>query len=417
MLYYIDQKRMFNFTKKEVVTDEKQIEEVLSRGVEAIFPNKDFLKSKMIKGERLTFYLGIDPTGPTLHLGHAITIKKLSELQKLGHQIILLIGDFTAMIGDPTDKNAARKKLTREQVLENCKEYKDQASKFISFSGSNKALFKFNSDWLSKMSFGDVLDLASHMTVDQMLKRDMFHKRIEENKPIYIHEFMYPLMQGYDSVAMDVDGEVGGNDQTFNMLAGRDLLKSLKNKEKFVIATKLLTDSSGKKMGKTENNMVSLDQTPEDMFGKVMSWSDALIVPGFEIITRIPLSEIDTIKSSLSSGVNPKELKVRLAKEIVKMIYNEEDAEKAHQNFEKAFSKGEVPEDIQTVEVARNSLIKDILVSKQIVSSNSDWRRLIEGKAVSVAGTEELITDSFVKAEKDVILRIGKKRFVKVVVK
>lgn len=408
---------MFGLTKPEVITDEKKIEQTLSRGVEAIFPNKEFLKSKLVKGERLTFYLGVDPTSTTLHLGHAIPMKKLGELQKLGHQIIFLIGDFTAMIGDPTDKGAARKKLTKEQVLENCEKYQEQASKFISFTGSNKALLKYNSKWLGAMNFADVLDLASQMTVDQMLKRDMFAKRMEENKPIYIHEFMYPLMQGYDSVAMDVDGEVGGNDQTFNMLAGRDLMKSLKNKEKFVIATKLLTDSSGKKMGKTEGNMVSLDQTPEDVFGKVMSWTDNLIIPGFEIVTDVSLEEIETIKGALASGANPKESKVRLAKEIVTIIHDADAAEKAHENFEKAFSKGEVPEDVQEITAEHGSHIKDALVKSGIVSSNTDWRRLVESKAVTYAGTDELITDAYMKAEKDMTLRIGKKRFVKLNVK
>lgn len=408
---------MFGLTKTEIVRDEKKIDAFLTRGVEAIFPNKEFLKSKLMKGEKLTFYLGVDPTGKTMHLGHGIPLKKLGELQKLGHQIIFLIGDFTAMIGDPTDKSAARKKLTKEEVLANCKEYKKQASSFISFSGANKALMKFNSEWLGKMSFQDVLELSSQMTVNQMLKRDMFAQRIKEDKPLYIHEFMYPLMQGYDSVAMDVDGEIGGNDQTFNMLAGRDFLKSLKNKEKFVIATRLLTDSSGKKMGKTEGNMVSLDQGPEEMFGKVMSWTDGLIIPGFEIITDVPMEEIDSMKKSLESGTNPKELKLKLAKEIVTLIHDADSAERAHQSFEKTFSKGEVPDDIQELEVPHGSHIKDALINAGIVSSNGDWKRLIEGNAVSYIGTDEVITDTHIKAEKDVVLRIGKKRFAKITVK
>ena len=404
-------------TTTKIITDPAQIEEVLTRGVENIFPNKDFLKSKLVKGERLTFYLGVDPTGPTLHFGHAIPLKKLGQLQKLGHQIIFLIGDFTAMIGDPTDKGAARKKLTHEQVLDNCKKYKEQASAFISFKGDNKALLKFNSEWLGKMNFGDVLELASNMTVQQMLERDMFAKRIEEKKPIYIHEFMYPLMQGYDSVAMNVDGEVGGNDQTFNMLAGRDLLKSLKNKEKFVLAVKLLTDSSGKKMGKTEGNMVSLDQNPEDMFGKVMSWTDGLIIPGFEIVTDVPLSEIEAMKRALTNNANPKDLKIKLAKEIVTIIHGADAAEKAHQAFENTFKKGEIPTDIHQALVEKGTALVDVLVHEKLVASKGEFRRLIEGNAVTIFGTDEIIKDAFTKVEKDIVLRIGKKRFVKVVVK
>ncbi len=409
---------MFGIKKQKVITDEKIIDQALSRGVEAIFPSKDFLKSKMIKGETLTFYLGVDPTGKTLHLGHVIPLKKLGELQKLGHKIIFLIGDFTAMIGDPSDKTATRKKQTRAEVLENCKEYQKQASKFISFSGSNPALLKFNSEWLNKMNFGDVLELASHMTVDQMLKRDMFARRSEENKPIYIHEFMYPLMQGYDSVAMNVDGEIGGNDQTFNMLAGRHLMKTIQDKEKFVIATKLLTDSTGKKMGKTEGNMVALDQSPEEIFGKVMSWADNLIVPGFEIITDVTESELDTIKKELEKPeTNPKEYKIRLAKEVVTMCHDKISADRAEENFINTFSNNEVPDDVLEIEIEKGVEIKDVLISAKVVSSNSDWRRLIDGKAVTYVVTNQIIEDPHIKAGESTVMRIGKKRFVKFNVK
>ncbi len=194
---------MFGHTEPKVNTDLEKIENLLSRGVENIFPNRDFLKAKMLKGERVSLYLGIDPTGPTLHLGHVIPLKKLGQFQKLGHKVILLIGDFTAMIGDPTDKTATRKQLTREEVLENCKEYKKQASKFISFEGQNHAQFEFNSTWFDKLSYEEGLKLSSLMTVQQMLTRDMFKKRMEAGEPIYIHEFMYPLMQGYDSVVIE----------------------------------------------------------------------------------------------------------------------------------------------------------------------------------------------------------------------
>lgn len=399
-----------------MITDEKKIDEVLSRGVEAIFPNKDFLKSKMLKGEKLSFYLGIDPTGPTLHLGHLIPLKKLAQLQKLGHKIILLIGDFTAMIGDPTDKMSARVPLTHAKVMENCQLYKDQASRLISFDGENGATLRYNSEWLAKMSFEDILKLMSQVTHAQTVKRDMFQQRIEEGKDLFLHELMYPLMQGYDSVAMDVDGEVGGNDQTFNMLMGRDLMKKMKEKEKFVIASKLLIDSSGKKMGKTEGNMVSLDQSPEEMFGKIMSWADTLIIPGFEIVTDVSMDEINSIKNSIDSGANPKEFKIKLAKEIITMLHGSEAAQKAEASFEKTFSKGEVPEDIMEIQIERGASVRDALVKAEVVSSNADWKRLVEGKAVSIVGTDEIISDIFLKASDNVTLRIGKKRFVRVIV-
>jgi len=392
------------------MVNKEEINNLLSRGVENIFPNREFLEAKLNKKEKLTIYLGIDPTGKNLHLGHIIPLRKLSEFQKLGHQIILLIGDFTARIGDPTDKTATRKKLTTEQVAENLKEYKKQVSKFISFSGENKALLKFNSKWLAKRTFEEIIELTSLITVDQMLKRDMFVRRMEENKPIYIHEFLYPVMQGYDSVAMDVDGEVGGNDQTFNMLVGRDFMKKIKNKEKFVIATKLLTDPEGKKMGKTEDNMVSLDQGPDDIFGKIMSWNDNLIMPGFELCTDINTEEVLRIN-------NPKEQKILLAKEIVSMIHNKAKANKAQKNFENTFKKGAVPDNIIEISLSSGEELKNHIVNSKIVSSNTDWKRLIEENAVSIVGTEEIIKDPYIKADKDVVLRIGKKRFVKIIVK
>jgi tyrosyl-tRNA synthetase len=377
------------------------------------------LRSKLIKGEKVSIYLGIDPTGPTLHLGHIIPILRLAKLQKLGHQIILLMGDITAMIGDPTDKTATRKKLTHNEVMENLKNYKKQVSKFISFDGDNPAMFRFNSEWFGKMSFVDFLELASHATVDQMMKRDMFRRRGEEGKETYVHELMYPLMQGYDSVMMDVDGEIGGNDQTFNMLVGRDLMRQLKNKEKFVIATKLLIDSSGQKMGKTDGNAVALDQTPEDMFGKVMSWDDELITHGFEIITDVPIVEVKKMGESLTAGVNPKDLKIRLAKEIVTMCHSKEAADKAEQNWNKTFSEGGVPDNVLTINVSNivpvgDAPMVDILLAEKVVESKTDWRRLVSDGAVTNMTTGEKITDPNTKALVGTY-KVGKRRFVKIV--
>ncbi|MCX6754555.1 MAG: tyrosine--tRNA ligase [Candidatus Nomurabacteria bacterium] len=389
-------------------------DDLLTRGISAAYPSKDFILSKMNRGEKLTIYLGIDPTGPTLHLGHAIPIKKLSEFQKAGHKIILLMGDFTAMIGDPTDKSAARKQLTKKEVMANLKNYKKQASTFLSFSGKNAAQFKFNSKWLSKMNFEDVLSLASQMTVQQMLERDMFDKRIKEGKPIYINEFMYPLMQAYDSVAMNVDGEVGGNDQTFNMLCGRDLMKTIKNKEKFVITIKLLEDNSGKKMGKTEGNMIAFSDTPEEMYGKIMSWTDGMIVPGFELCTNTTMSEIEDMANELSlNSVNPRDLKMRLAEETISIYHGEKKAKQAKENWENTFSKKEIPDNVENISVKKDESLIDIFLINKIVDSKGEFRRLVEAGAVTNLDLDEKVS-LYTDTAKQGVYRIGKKRFCKI---
>ena len=405
-----------NFGKKpQIDTDINKIEKFLTRGVENVYPNKEFVKKLLISGKRLKIYLGIDPTGPSLHMGHAIPMRKLRELQDLGHEIILLIGDFTATIGDP-DKLSVRKQLTRRDVLENCKNYKSQAEKILDFSGPNKVKFEFNSKWFMKMGFSDVLNLASKMTVDQMLKRDMFQTRMAEGRPVYIHEFMYPLMQGYDSIVMNVDGEIGGNDQTFNMLMGRELVKEIQNREKFIITSKLLTDPSGKKMGKTEGNMITLLDSPSDMFGKVMSWTDGMIVSGFELCTDVSNEEISKIKSELDNGENPRDVKVRLGKEVVSMFYDKNSADKAEQDFVNTFSKGGIPENVEEIKVVMGEKIVDVLIQEKVLESKGEWRRLVLAGAVSNAETDEKITspDEIVK---NIILKVGKRRFVKIVVK
>jgi tyrosyl-tRNA synthetase len=393
----------------KVITDEKKIDEVLARGVEEVFV-KDILKKKLLFGKRLKIYLGIDPTGPTLHMGHAIPLKKLKEFQDLGHQVILLMGDFTAMIGDPTDKTSTRKQLSHKEVLNNLKKYKKQASIFLKFTGANKAEFKFNSKWLSKMTFENVLNLASKMTVDQMLKRDMFARRNEEGKPIFIHEFLYPLMQGYDSVAMDVDVEVGGNDQMFNMLTGRNLCSQILNKDKSVITMQLLEDNTGKKMGKTEGNMVSFEDSNFEMFGKVMSWNDSLIKKGFELCTYFDFSEI-------KSTDNPRDLKMQLAFEIVKIYHGEKKAKEAEENWEKTFSKKEIPDEMEEISVVQGELLSEALVEHKILSSKSEWRRLIEAKAVHDLVNNQPILDFNLRIVENLTLKIGKKKFIKILAK
>jgi len=403
--------------KKDIkpVVDNQKIEDLLTRSVENIYPNKDFLKDRLLRGERVHIYLGIDPTGPTLHIGHMIIIRKLQQFQQMGHKVTLLIGDFTATIGDPTGKSETRKVLSSAEVSKNCKLYKKQTSTLLSFTGSNKASIVYNSKWLSKMGFADVLNLSSYMTVEQMLKRDMFEKRILEKKPIYIHEFLYPLLQGYDSVALDVDGEIGGNDQTFNMLVGRDLVKHINKKEKFVITMKLLADSSGKKMGKSEGNMISLLDIPSNMFGKIMSWTDGMILPAFELCTSIPLSDIEIIKNDLKSGVNPKELKVKLAKEIISTFYDRKLADDAALQFEHTFSSGLVPNDVVEVEVSKDSLLVDVLLKQGLVSSKTEFRRLVDEGAILNIDTDYKIEDYHYKIVDNLVVKVGKRRFLKII--
>ncbi|MBI2550877.1 tyrosine--tRNA ligase [Candidatus Uhrbacteria bacterium] len=396
--------------------DTQLITDLLTRGVEHVYPSFDFLEARLKEGKRLRLYLGIDPTGTDLHIGHSIQLRKLREFQRLGHEVILLIGNFTAMIGDPTDKSAARKRLTAEEVMDNAKAYKQQASKILDFGGENPVQIKFNADWLGKMSFADVVDLASHASVQQMLERDMFQKRIDDDKPIYIHEFLYPLMQGQDSIAMDVDGEIGGNDQTFNMLMGRDLMKSVKGKEKFVVATKLLVDSTGKKMGKTGGNMVRLMDAPADKFGKVMSWPDGLIVPGMELLTDMSMGEIKEANIEIGDGANPKEHKMRLAFELVKSLDGEQAAMSAKEAFVSTFSKGEIPSEMPEFCLSGPAAIIDILVLSGLVSSKTDARRTIRQGGVKIA--EKVVADENLQLDPSkapFVLQKGKHHFLRII--
>ncbi|MCC6639393.1 tyrosine--tRNA ligase, partial [Candidatus Falkowbacteria bacterium] len=298
----------------------KKLEEFLTRGVENIYPKKDFLASKLKKGEKLRIYAGVDPTGESLHLGHATVFRKLAKLHEMGHAIILLIGSFTAKIGDPTGKLSARIQLTDADIKKNMKGYVDQLSGILNFNDKKNPIeIAYNDSWLAPMSFADVVSLSSHFTVHQMLERDMFQERIKGGKPIFIHEFLYPLMQGYDSVALDVDMEIGGNDQTFNMLAGRTLLKSMREKEKIVMTLELLVDSQGKKMSKTDNNFVALTDSGKDMYGKIMSWPDEMMQKAFRILTDVSADEIAQMSKSIKKGANPRDIKMKLAYEVVRL--------------------------------------------------------------------------------------------------
>lgn len=402
----------------KIITNPSKIKEVLEKGVEKIYPSKEALERVLKSGKRIRLYCGFDPTSPKLHIGNAVQFRKLAQFQKLGHEVIMLIGDFTTMIGDPTDKSAARKKITRKEILKNAKNYKNLASKILRFSGKNPAKIMYNSEWNDKLTFINLIELASNFTVQQMIIRDMFQERIKKNRPIYLHEFLYPLAQAYDSVAMNVDLEIGGNDQTFNMLCGRDLIKIIKNKEKFVLTTKLLNDPTGKKMGKTEGNMINLDEEPTEMYGKIMSWPDSLIMSGFELCTDLSMEEINQIKKRKN---NPRDDKARLAKEIVSIHHSKSLAEKAEKEFNRLFREGKKPTNIQEVEFNEGiTSTSTILVETGLASSRSAADRLIKQGAVDIEMDGAVINkyrEREIMPKQGMIIRIGKRRFIKLIKK
>ena len=385
--------KRYNTDRMKISTDEKIIDRILNKGVENILPSKEELKNLLLSGKHLNIYQGFDPTAPTLHIGHTVGMRKLEDFRKLGHQVYFVIGDFTARIGDPSDKMSARKKLTKQQVEENMRLYIEQASHYIDISNKeNPVKVVYNSKWLEPLNFGEIIELASVFTVQQMLKRSMFQERLKSDRPIYLHEFLYPLMQGYDSVALNVDVEVGGNDQLFNMLAGRDLVMNRLNKEKFVVAMKLLEANDGKKMGKTSGNMIELSDSANNIFGKVMAFDDKLIPIGFEILTKYELKQVEEIKERLKKGENPMILKKLLAFEITKDIKGKQEAQNAQKYFENIFQKKNLNTAIPIRTVKQNNInILDLIVQCKITNSKSQAKRLVEQNAVTING--EKITD------------------------
>jgi len=395
-------------------TNPHKIKEILTRGIEEAIVRED-LEKKLLSGKKIRLYFGVDPTGSFLHLGHAVNLWKLRDFQNLGHEVILLIGDFTARIGDPSGKDAARKPLTEKEVRENFKNYKRQAAKILDFS---KVKIRYNSKWLAKLKFADILKLATNFTVQQMLVRDMFDRRMKANLPISLQEFLYPLMQGYDSVALDVDLELAGNDQTFNALAGRTLQKIYNNKDKDVLTCKLLLGTDGRKMSKTFNNYIAVDDQPADMFGKVMSIKDELIDHYFELATRLSEGEIEGIKKL----GNPRDIKAKLAKEIVKLYYGESAAISAEEEFNKVFRNRELPSDIPVFQTeTKKYLIADLLFDTGLAVSKKEAKRLVEGGAVEIINgdAKKRITDwrEEIILENDMIIKVGSRKFVKIILK
>ena len=386
---------LFSRTPK-INTDEAAVAAVLTRGVENVIPRELALK-KLRSGERLRVYLGIDPTGAKLHLGHSVPLRKLREFGELGHEVIFLVGSFTAMVGDPTGRETKREPLTRERIEENFKTYKTQASKILDFSNVE---LRYNHEWLEKMQFADIMKLASHFTVQQMLERDMFRERMKREEDLSPNEFFYPLMQGYDSVVLDVDCEVGGNDQLFNMLAGRKLQRAFGRREKFILTTKLIEGTDGRKMSKTYDNCVYLEDTPSDMYGKVMSIKDELVPTSFEVATDVTTDDIAQILAG-----HPKEAKMRLACEIVTLYHGKDAAAKAESDWHNTFIGGGVPADVPVV---KNGKLRDIV--KDI--STSELRRLVDQGAVSSVLSGKKVKSIDTEIANDV-MRIGKHKFLK----
>ncbi|HLD28091.1 MAG TPA: tyrosine--tRNA ligase [Patescibacteria group bacterium] len=405
----------------KVVTDKQKIEDILTRGVENIYPNKKSLEKLLLSGQKIKMYYGIDPTGPSLHFGHLVQLIKLKQFQELGHEIIILIGDFTAQIGDPTDKTATRQQLTHQQVLENSKNYKNQIGRILDIKKAN-IKFVYNEKWTNKLKPADMIELASYFTVSRLLERDMFQARIKASKEIHLHEFLYPLFQAYDAVSLDVDLQIGGNDQMFNMLAGRTLMKKMKNKEKFVLTTKLLEDPSGAKMGKTEGNMITLEDKPEQMYGKIMSWTDGMILPAFEILTDINEETLEDVKAQLQlKKVNPRDVKMKLAYEVVRVYLGESSAKKGEADFRDIFQDNQKPQDIPEIQIENKDGkigVLDLFVSAGLAKSNSEVRRLIKEGAIQI--DDEKITSDALEinlSAKSILLQRGKRQFTRVVKK
>lgn len=387
---------------------ERQIGEFITRGVQQVLPTPKGLAAELRSGKILKAYLGIDPTAPELHIGHVSQLHKLERLRQMGHAVTLLIGDFTGMIGDPTDKSAARVKLTPEQVAYNATTYKDQASKILNFDDPiNPIKLRFNSEWLGKMNFEDVLELASEMTVQRMLERDMFERRMQKGEPVRIHEFLYPLMQGWDSVKLDVDIEVGGSDQIFNMMVGRDLVGRHLQKEKYVVAGKLLVDPSGKKIGKTEGNMVAVLDLPEIMYHKIMLWSDQITPHALELCTTVPMDKIRELEEALGRGdENPVAAKMFLARQMVSELQSPEAAEKAEKAY-LTLSSGGLLNEVAEASFSSKTPLIDVLVKGGFAPSKAAAKRLIEQNGVRF--DDSTITDPRTVIDKPGILQVGKR--------
>tara|TARA_Y100001934_G_C12377859_1_gene790317 strand:+ start:1430 stop:2635 length:1206 start_codon:yes stop_codon:yes gene_type:complete len=390
--------------------------DILSVGIEEIIPEHQLekqIEKSINENKPLRVKFGCDPSRPDLHIGHAVLLRKLRQFQDFGHMAVLIIGDFTAMIGDPTGKNKTRPQLTMEETQENAKSYIDQAT--IVLSKENLEIV-YNSEWLSKLNFGDVIKIASKYTVAQMLERDDFTKRYNSGKPISLHEFMYPLAQGYDSVIVKSDIELGGTDQKFNLLVGRALQKEYGQSPQSVITAPLLEGTDGvEKMSKSNDNYVALTDSADDMYGKILSIPDTMISKYYEFCTNIIKEDLEKITRELDSGsVNPRDTKRALARDVVSIYYDEDTSLKAEQNFDQLFISKQIPDDIPECSLSEPTRLIDIMVSNKLVSSNGEAKRMIKQGAVKL--NDEKMDDGFMLIDpgSENILKVGKRRFLKI---
>lgn len=386
--------------------------EVLERGVAEILPGKETFAKKLSES-KIRLYLGIDPTGSFLHLGHSVVLRKLQQFAKLGHEVILLVGNGTVKIGDPTGRDESRPMLTDEEIEKNFSTWKEQASKILDFS---LIQVKHNGDWLDSLHFSEIVKLMAKTTVQQLIERDMFQERLKKSLPIHGHEIMYPLLQGYDSVAMNVDLEIGGTDQTFNMMMGRTLQRIYNNKEKWVLTTPVINGTDGRKMSKSFGNYVALTEAPIDMYGKLMRVADEMIVEYFTLLTDVHQDEIQAIRSDIQNGGNPMIWKKQLAWEITKMYHSDKEADMAQTHFEDTIQNKTLSETVETLDrsqIAGKPAFE--IVASLTGESNSQARRLIEQGAFILLPSEEKVTDPAAVPEltEATGIRIGKRRLYK----
>ena len=385
------------------------VEELLTRGVANIIPGKKELAGKLQNNKKLNVYFGIDPTSTKIHLGHAVSLRKLQAFAKNGHNVTFLIGDFTALIGDTSDKDSARPALTKEEIEENFKTYKKQAEKILDFS---KVKIKYNSEWLKKLTYEDILKLMHHFSAGDFLGRELVKKRLSENKRVGLHELLYPVTQGYDSLVLNTDLQIGGTDQTFNMQAGRTLIKDIRHKESFVLSTPILEGADGRKMSKSWGNAIWLDDNPTDMYAKVMAINDDLIIQYFTLATNLPLDKISDYEKKLKKE-NPINIKKELAFQIVKELHNEKLANEAQKNFEKTVQNKKLPDNILQISVDGSVTASDVLIIAKFTESKSEAKRIINQGGVML--NSKIIKDPNSIIENG-ILRVGR-RFAKIVVK